>query len=55
MLLVLRELIAVGGVGLLGAWLPILEILPFLFAVVPLFEAPLPLVLEDLLLGCLCW
>ena len=54
MLFVLMDLIAVGGVVPLGALLLILEILLFLFAVVPLLEALLPLTLWDLLLWFPC-
>ena len=55
MLLVLRDLIAVRGVVPLGAQFPILEILLFLFGVVPLLEALLPLAIGDILLWFPCW
>ena len=55
MLFVLRDLIAVGGVVPLGALLPILVILLFLFAAVPLLEALLPLTFGALLLWFPCW
>ena len=54
MLFVLRNLVSVGGAVPLEALLPILEILLFLFAVVPLLEALLPLTLWDLLLWFPC-
>ena len=55
MLFVLRNLVSVGGAVPLEALLPILEILLFLFPVVPLLKALLKLTLGDLLQWFFCW
>ena len=55
LLLVWRDLVAVGGVNLLVARLPVQENLRSPRAEVPLLVAPLPLSLGDLLAGFLRW